>query len=70
MVWVLAGMEMGYWGDTCRFTCAVAYMYYIFTCVWHIYWEHLPGHLGYFFRVFCTSLGNELHFFNIGDIFI
>ena len=63
MVQVLAGTETGYRGDTCGFICAVAYMYYIFTCVWHMYWGHLPGHLGYFFRVFRTSLGHVLHFF-------
>ena len=65
MVRVLAGTERGYRGDTCRFTYAVAYMYYIFTCVWHIYWGHLPGHLGYFFQVFRTSLGHVLHFFTL-----
>ena len=62
MVQVLAGTETGYRGDNCRFTCAVAYMYYIFTCVWHIYWRHLPRQLGYFFWVFRTSLGHVLHF--------
>ena len=63
MVQVLAGTETGYRGDSCRFICAVAYMYYIFTCVWNMYWGHLPGHPGYFFWVFRTSLEHVLHFF-------
>ena len=63
MVRVLAGMETGYWGDTCRFTCAVAYMYYIFTCVWHICWGNSPGHLGYFFGFSAHHLDMNCIFF-------